>query len=637
MNAQQQSARLRPFRPVPFGRYTLLTPLSMGGMGEIFLARLEGAQGFEKLCVIKKILPAFAQDTEFVERFVNEARVLVKLSHGSIAQVLDVGLFEGDPYIALEYVEGKDLRRVLARARDRGSPLPLSFALYVVGRVLDALAYAHRKRDEEDRELHLVHRDISPQNILISYEGEVKVIDFGLAKSSLSASNTNPSLILGKFLYMSPEQARQQKVDHRTDLYAVGLCLYELVSGRNPFDHGPPNDVIERVMNPYIAPLEALVPQVPRAVQEMVTRALELDPERRFQTAEEFRGSVQACLMELDPTAGPESVSSYMLEAFGADHQQERKLLASLRTVVRPVEDDPELEERKRIPGQTDTAVVSVHDVAPNTEAARTLLEVPSTPQYGTGTTSSSLADIQPAPLSFAPTPRLDESPSRRQTLEALPTVRVAAASGVGFDPRTGTLGDETQPGLVVASILGDEAARSAPPKSPVLRISVAAALIAIAGVLVWTCGALSPGEAEAEAEPEAERGAAALVLEEAPATAAGDGTQLLTPLTGTTDLVIEAKPATVSTQRAHGPGSARQVRALWTEWRKVKGSFNRIKGRYGCSASGMRPLCEQAVSIEADLKKLDTADEERIASARRVVEAFRGEVAQISRKGIKR
>src|SRR5689334_20863604 len=268
MNSPPQSARLRPFRPVPFGRYTLLSPLSVGGMGEIYLARLEGAQGFQKLCVIKKILPSLAADPEFVERFVNEAKILVKLSHGSIAQFLDVGLHEGDPYIALEYVDGKDLRKVAARMRERNLPPPLTFVLYVMSRVLDALAYAHRKRDDDERELNLVHRDISPQNILVSYEGEVKVIDFGLAKSTLSPAKTNPGLILGKFLYMSPEHARHQKVDRRSDLYSVGLCLYELISGKNPFDDVAPGELMAKVANPEIQSLQSVDPLCPGSVSQ---------------------------------------------------------------------------------------------------------------------------------------------------------------------------------------------------------------------------------------------------------------------------------------------------------------------------------------------------------------------------------
>ncbi|MCP3139341.1 protein kinase [Pyxidicoccus sp. QH1ED-7-1] len=304
-------------------------------MGEIYLARLEGAQGFEKLCVIKKILPQLAADTDFVERFVGEARTLVRLSHGSIAQVLDMGLHEGEAYMALEHVDGKDLRKVGARVRDRQVPLPLTFILYTMGRVLDALAYAHRKKDDDGEELRLVHRDISPQNILISYEGEVKVIDFGLAKSRLSAAKTNPSIILGKFLYMSPEQARHQPVDRRSDLYAVGLCLYELICGKNPFDSVHPGELMSVVANPKIAPLDEVEPLTPRVVTALVAKALAVDPSQRFQTAEEFRGRLQSCLMEIDPSAGPESVSRFMRELFAADFQSERRLLATLKEVPR--------------------------------------------------------------------------------------------------------------------------------------------------------------------------------------------------------------------------------------------------------------------------------------------------------------
>ncbi|WP_370527245.1 protein kinase [Myxococcus sp. CA027] len=304
-------------------------------MGEIYLARLEGAQGFEKLCVIKKILPQLAADTDFVERFVGEARTLVRLSHGSIAQVLDMGLHEDEAYMALEHVDGKDLRKVAARVRDRQMPLPVTFILYTMGRVLDALAYAHRKKDDDGEDLKLVHRDISPQNILISYEGEVKVIDFGLAKSRLSAAKTNPSIILGKFLYMSPEQARHQPVDRRSDLYAVGLCLYELICGKNPFDGVHPGELMSLVANPRIAPLDQVEPLTPPAVTALVAKALAVDPSQRFQTAEEFRGRLQACLMEIDSSAGPESVSRFMRELFSADFQSERRLLASLKEVPR--------------------------------------------------------------------------------------------------------------------------------------------------------------------------------------------------------------------------------------------------------------------------------------------------------------
>lgn len=402
------SARLRPFRPQPFGRYTLLSHLATGGMGDIYLARLEGAQGFEKLCVIKKMLPQLAEDAEFVERFVGEARTLVRLSQGSIAQVLDMGLHEGEAYMALEYVDGKDLRKVAARARDRQMALPLTFSLYVVSRVLDALAYAHRKRDDEDKALNLVHRDISPQNILISYEGEVKVIDFGLAKSRLSAAKTNPSIILGKFLYMSPEQARHQPVDRRSDLYAVGLCLYELLTGKNPFDALPPGELMSAVANPRIPPLQEVEPRVPPAVAQLVMKALAPPPEERFQTAEEFRGRVLTCLLEADPTAGPESASRVMLELFSAEYQQERKLLAGLKEVPRLSGGEP-----ARAPATA----------TPTMELSAVVVNPPQSPLPAK--TIRLDGPVEPQPLSFQPTPRSREGAPPRDDGETKPSVVV--------------------------------------------------------------------------------------------------------------------------------------------------------------------------------------------------------------------
>lgn len=394
MSSQLPSARLRPFRPVPFGRYTLLAPLATGGMGELYLAQMNGELGFEKLCVVKKILPQLAREADFVERFVNEARVLGRLQHGSIAQVLDLGIHEGDPYLALEFVDGKDLRRVIGRMRDRGAAIPLGMVLFVMGRVLDALAYVHRKRDDDDREIGLVHRDISPQNVLVSYEGQVKVIDFGLAKSALSASQTNPSIILGKFLYMSPEQARQQRVDRRSDIYSVGLCLYELISGSNPFEGCPPAELMARVSSPQISPLRSANRAVPASVDELVMKALAVDPGQRFESAEAFRTRLLACQLEVDPGAGPESVSRFMREAFAPEHQQERKLFASLRTRPRTVavEQPPE--------AQAETGVYSARDGSP----------VPPEPP-------TRVAPIQAAALSFAPTPRTGppEAPARRE------------------------------------------------------------------------------------------------------------------------------------------------------------------------------------------------------------------------------
>jgi serine/threonine-protein kinase len=395
-------------------------------MGEIFLARLEGAQGFEKLCVIKKILPHLAQDTDFVDRFIDEARILVKLSHGNIAQVLDMGLHDGAPYIALEFVDGKDLRRVVARAHERSLQLPVSFSLYVVTRLLDALAYAHRKKGDDGKELNLVHRDISPQNILISYEGEVKVIDFGLAKSTLSATRTHPSIVLGKFLYMSPEQARHQKVDRRSDLYAVGLCLYELIAGKGPFDGINPGELMAVVANPKVAPLQQAEPLCPPSLSEVVMKALAPDPAQRFQTAEELRGRLLAILLELDPSAGPETATRFMTEAFAGEYQSERKMLADLQAQARELSDEtvPEEETLQAIPAKATREV-------PAPLPAMTLDAMPATvppppapaaPPPATGPAPEALS-FQPTRKAPAPTPAKAHAPES----STLPSIVVSA------------------------------------------------------------------------------------------------------------------------------------------------------------------------------------------------------------------
>jgi serine/threonine-protein kinase len=434
MSQGQTSQRLRPFKPTRFGRYTLLLPLNTGGMGEIFLARLEGSHGFDKLCVIKKILPHLAQDQDFVSRFVDEAHILVKLSHGNVAQVLDMGVHDGAPYIALEFVDGKDLRRVLSRMRDRKLPLPLSFVLAVITRVLDALAYAHRKRDDQDHELNLVHRDISPQNVLISYEGEVKVIDFGLAKSALSASRTNPSIVMGKFMYMSPEQARHKAVDRRSDLYAVGLCLWELVAGKNPFEDVPPGELMAKVANPTIPPLNTVEPLCPQALSEAVAKSLAVDPAQRFQTAEEFRGKLQTILQQIDPSAGAETTSRFMRDAFASEYQFERRMLTTVKEQAKELE---ALDEPSQGAEETVDNVPS-----PFAQAARpTPIATPAVRLADEPTPLGRPALEGPTPLSFQPTRKTSSGLSKAHKSgsdhekETLPSIQLKTDLAVPTPP----------------------------------------------------------------------------------------------------------------------------------------------------------------------------------------------------------
>lgn len=321
---------LRPFQPRRFGRFTLLAPLAAGGMGQIYLARARFAGGLERLCVIKKVLPELARDPGFAARFRAEAATLVALQHGSIAQVYDAGEEDGEWWIAMEFVDGKDLRRLMRRVHADGRKVPLPIAIHVAIRILEALAYAHRRRDASGRELEIVHRDVSPQNVLLSYEGEVKVIDFGLARSAGDHADAQSGVVMGKFHYMAPEQARNLPLDRRADLYAVGVILYELVTGWNPFEEAPPGEVLEWAASPRIPPVKRLAPEIPDALAAAIGRALAVDPERRPATAEEMRLQLSACLAEIDPGVGPEQLARLLRDEFEEEYRRERGWIAAL-------------------------------------------------------------------------------------------------------------------------------------------------------------------------------------------------------------------------------------------------------------------------------------------------------------------
>src|SRR5207248_2792303 len=216
-------------RPVKFGKYLLLERIAVGGMAEVYAAKSFGVEGFERILAIKKILPTMGEDPELVSMFVDEARIAVQLSHPSIVQVLELGKHDETLYIAMEYISGRDLRQLLDRFRRRGHPMPIPYACAIAARVCDALDYAHRKRDASGNPLGIVHRDVSPQNVLVSFDGAVKLIDFGIAKAERRLQKTQSGILKGKVSDMTPEQVRGGPVDHRSDVFAAGVLLWELI------------------------------------------------------------------------------------------------------------------------------------------------------------------------------------------------------------------------------------------------------------------------------------------------------------------------------------------------------------------------------------------------------------------------
>jgi len=271
------------------GRYQLLEMIARGGMAEVYKAKSFGVEGFEKTVVIKRILPEFSTTRGFVEMFINEAKIAVNLSHANIVQVFDLGKDDAERYyIAMEYVAGMDLAELLRRCLRRGQPFPAELAVYVTAEVCKGLDYAHRRRGPDLTPLNIVHRDISPHNVLVSFEGEVKITDFGIARAKHLVAEPTGSAVQGKFSYMSPEQARGEEVDGRTDVFSLGVVLYELVTGVNPFRDATGTKTLERVQKGRPVPIAEVKADLPAELRRVIETAIEPSVDKRYPNAGRF-------------------------------------------------------------------------------------------------------------------------------------------------------------------------------------------------------------------------------------------------------------------------------------------------------------------------------------------------------------
>jgi eukaryotic-like serine/threonine-protein kinase len=306
--------------PGRFGQYDLIRRLAVGGMAEIYLARV-GGLAFEKHLVLKVIHPKFAADPEFVEMLVHEAKLLVRLTHANIAQVFDLGEQEDRYFIAMEYVEGLDVFQYLRRLRENRQQMPFEVAAFIISEVCSALDYAHNRRDDSGALLGIIHRDISPQNVLLSYEGDVKVIDFGIAKVKASSQSTAAGIIKGKFFYMSPEQARGLALDHRSDIFSVGALLYELLTLRMLYDTDSINDALRLAKRGAFLPPSTHRPDLPDALDRIVLKALAREREQRYQTADELRRDLAAWLRKAAPGFGRHRLEAHIRDLCGVNTQ----------------------------------------------------------------------------------------------------------------------------------------------------------------------------------------------------------------------------------------------------------------------------------------------------------------------------
>ena len=310
----------------------------------MYLAVLRGPAGFEKRVALKKILPVYAGMEEFSKLFKDEARLTGALDHTAVVQVHEFGTYEGEFYIAMEYVDGPDLEELLDRCRRRGILPPIDLVAYIGYELSRALEYAHTRCDDHDRPLNIIHRDVSPPNVLIGIQGEIKLTDFGVAKTDVREALTRPGVLRGKYAYMSPEQVRHRPMDHRSDIFSLGIVLYEALTGVNPFEGSTDYQTMESVERAEVEPAGFLRPDTPAELDRILLACLEPDADLRYQDATELRRDLAAVVRSLGADDGPDRMRDFLRDIFperapdsgeeGDDDETLRELVGEFQNYV---------------------------------------------------------------------------------------------------------------------------------------------------------------------------------------------------------------------------------------------------------------------------------------------------------------
>lgn len=345
----------------PFGRYELLTRIATGGMGEVFLARLKGAAGFEKRFVVKRVLPHLAANTEFRDLFLDEARISARLNHPGIAQIFELGDVDGQWFIVMEYVAGKDLRRVGAAVRAKQRWYPVGLASRIIADAAAALDYAHQARDAQGRAMQIVHRDVSPHNLLVSFDGAVKLIDFGVARATNRLQETGQGVLRGKYPYMAPEQITDDVVTHLSDQFSLGVVLWELLTGKRLFRSESDAMTLQLVAECNVPAPRAVQPDLPEALDAIARRMLAKDPAKRFGDLGQARMALEDFLLDAGLPASAAHLSAFMRELFPggdevalefADDPQRTKSSKSIARALSGEASDDAVARLKQVAGE---------------------------------------------------------------------------------------------------------------------------------------------------------------------------------------------------------------------------------------------------------------------------------------------
>jgi eukaryotic-like serine/threonine-protein kinase len=381
-----------------FGRYELLKKLAAGGMGQVYLARQKGPVGFQKLLVVKRLLPHLSEDDEFIQMFLDEARIAALLNHPNIAQIYDLGEVDGIYYIAMEYVHGEAIAEVNKRAIQRKGSMPLALKCRVISDAAAGLDAAHHARSPSGRKLALIHRDVSPQNVLVGFNGSVKLIDFGVAKATGKLSQTTAGQIKGKHAYMSPEQAKGEPLDHRSDVFGLGTLFYELLTGTRLFKRESELATLKAVVSAKIPPPSEAAPAIPKALDAVVLKALARNRDERYATAGDMQLAIEDFLFKQQQPSTTAHLAAFMREIYAAELEEE---FSSEPTIIAY---DPRLPARKPPPPIVDPS-------APTTLVPTLKQPPPEVPAPKAGTVNP----IPKAPKAPTPPPKANGQASSKE------------------------------------------------------------------------------------------------------------------------------------------------------------------------------------------------------------------------------
>lgn len=333
--------------PVPFGQYQLVDRLAVGGMAEVFLAHQAGPDGFEKPVVIKRIRPHLSRQPAFVRMFLNEARLAAQLNHPNIVQIHDLGKVGDSYYIGMEYLFGRDMRRVVPKAESLGIPFPMVYALKIASSVCEGLHYAHQKVDLYGAPLNIVHRDVTPENIFVCFDGTVKVLDFGIAKAANRVEQTRAGELRGKLSYLSPEQCLGKPLDHRSDIFSLGSVLYEWLTGFKLFTGESDVAVMRSIVDGKVYAPSYFRADIPEPVEAILMRALERDRDKRYPSAWHFQQDLDRFLNTYEFTPTSLHLSNFLKQLFLDELEEEQQRLRSDKP-ARPSTTETELESVPR-------------------------------------------------------------------------------------------------------------------------------------------------------------------------------------------------------------------------------------------------------------------------------------------------